>query len=199
MTMSGLWPDLQLCLASASPRRSQLLQQLAIRHEVRLADVDETPRAHEPAADYVQRLARDKARAVAAQSAPGLPVLAADTAVVLEGRIMGKPRDRAEGLDMLACLEGRCHSVLTGICLVLPTGALYEALSESRVCFAPMSAAERERYWDSGEPADKAGAYGIQGLAAAFIERVEGSYSGVMGLPLFELTRMLKRAGLIKV
>lgn len=197
MTATALWGDLRLCLASASPRRSQLLTQLGIDHEVLIADVDETPRSGEQPAAYVRRLAREKARAVASRTA--LPVLGADTAVVQGNRILGKPRNRDEGLAMLAGLSGCCHSVLTGICLELPAGACYEDVSESRVCFTMMSETEREQYWQSGEPADKAGAYGIQGLAAAFIERVEGSYTGVVGLPLFELTRMLKRAGLIEL
>jgi septum formation protein len=184
-----------LYLASASPRRQALLRQLGIAFEVLAPDVAEEPEAGEAPDAYTARLAHAKARAGAALArrrglAPR-PVLGADTVVVLEGRILGKPRDRAHGLDMLRRLSGRAHEVLTAVCL-LTQDARYEAVARSRVVFAPLSRAEIECYWATGEPADKAGAYAIQGRAAAFIERIEGSYTGIVGLPLFELAQLLK-------
>jgi len=123
-----------------------------------------------------------------------LPVLAADTAVVIDGRILGKPDHRADALAMLAQLSGRTHEVLSGVALLADKPAY--RLSISRVSFRPISPGEAAAYWTTGEPADKAGAYAVQGLAAAFIERIEGSYSGIMGLPLFETLEMLRGAGL---
>ena len=182
-------------LASASPRRRQLLEQLGLRFEVMAADVDETPIPGEAPAAYVSRLAHTKAQAVAARLGdPTAPVLAADTAVVMEGVILGKPRDRAHGLAMLAGLSGRRHQVLSAVALS-SRGELHAALSESGVTFRCISPAEAATYWETGEPGDKAGGYGIQGLGAVFVERLEGSYSGVMGLPLFETAGLLRRAG----
>ena len=183
-----------LYLASASPRRRQLLEQLGLRFEVMPADVDEAPGAGEAPADYVSRLAQTKARAVVARLKPAALVLAADTAVVLEGAILGKPRDRADGLAMLARLSGRRHQVLSAVALA-KQGEPSLALSESWVTFRRIDPAEAEAYWETGEPGDKAGAYGIQGQGAVFVERLEGSYSGVMGLPLFETMELLLRAG----
>lgn len=183
-------------LASASPRRQQLLHQLGLEFEVLPADIDERPQPGESAPACVMRLARTKARHVAVslpgRGLPAHPVLGADTEVVLDGEILGKPRDRTHGVAMLKRLAGRTHAVLTALVL-LDQDAEYEALSESRVTFAPLSDGEIEHYWASGEPAGKAGGYAVQGRAAAFIERIEGSYSGVVGLPLFELTQLLKR------
>ncbi len=187
-------------LASASPRRQELLRQLGIAFEAVPADLIEARAAGETPERYVARVAMDKARHVARlmqqRGAPPRPVLGADTEVVLNGEVLGKPRDRAHGLAMLQTLQGRGHDVLTGIAL-LHDGREYQVLSRSRVTFTSMTAAEIEHYWDSGEAADKAGAYAIQGRGAGFIERLEGSYSGVMGLPLFELLQMFKRAGLV--
>ena len=183
-------------LASASPRRQELLRQLGVAFEVLVTDVLETPAAGESARVYVQRLARTKAEAGARlardRGLPPRPVLGADTEVVLDGEILGKPTDTAHGRAMLARLAGRTHEVLTAIALVSDAGT-QTALSETRVTMARMSDAEIDAYWRSGEPADKAGGYGIQGLAAAFIERIEGSYSGVVGLPLYEVARLLRR------
>jgi septum formation protein len=134
-----------------------------------------------------------KARAARAAGNAELPVLAADTAVVLGRRILGKPADRAEGLAMLATLSGRSHRVLTGVAVL--AGELRFALSVSRVRFRVIDADEAAAYWATSEPADKAGGYAIQGLGAAFIERIEGSYSGIMGLPLFETLQLLGQAG----
>jgi septum formation protein len=187
----------QFYLASASPRRRQLLQQLGLRFEVLPAEVDETPLPGEAPRDYVVRVARLKVQDITARLRKrrlSRPVLAADTAVVLDGAILGKPRDRAEGLGMLARLAGRRHQVLSAVAL-LSDGALTSALSESEVQFRGISPDEAAAYWDSGEPQDKAGGYGIQGLGALFVERLEGSYSGVMGLPLFETAALLQTVG----
>jgi septum formation protein len=188
-------PDIQFYLASASPRRKQLLEQLGLRFEVVPADVDETPGSGEAPQDYVGRIARLKAEAAAVRLGhPGLPVLAADTAVVVDGDILGKPRGRDEALRMLARLSGRAHQVLSSVAL-WRAGSLDAALSESRVRFRTLSQTEAEAYWQSGEPRDKAGAYGIQGLGGMFVEHLDGSYSGVMGLPLSETAALLQKAG----
>lgn len=182
-----------LCLASASPRRRVLLHQIGVAHIVRGANLDETPRPSEPPRDYVLRVAAEKACAMRRVDA-ALPVLGADTAVVLDGVILGKPRDRAHGLAMLASLCGRVHEVFSAVALADARG-LATGLSVSTVRLCALSAAERRCYWDSGEPQDKAGAYAIQGIGAAFIEGLHGSYSGVMGLPLFETAALLRAAG----
>jgi septum formation protein len=182
-----------IILASQSPRRAELLRQVGIAFEICVADVDEGVRSGEAPPDYVRRVALAKAEAVHAH-VPSLPVLAADTAVVIDGRILGKPDDRADALAMLAQLSGRTHEVLSGVALLADKPAY--RLSISRVSFRPISPGEAAAYWTTGEPADKAGAYAVQGLAAAFIERIEGSYSGIMGLPLFETLEMLRGAGL---
>ena len=183
-----------LVLASASPRRRELLWQIGVPHRVAIADVDERARRGEPVGECVQRLALAKAMKVWPAE---LPVLGADTAVVLDGTMLGKPRDRQSALAMLARLSGRTHRVLTAVALV--TGKDRQLrLSESEVQFRELSPEECERYWQSGEPLDKAGAYAIQGLAATFISRVQGSYTGVMGLPLFETAELLDAAGVAR-
>jgi septum formation protein len=184
-------------LASQSPRRRELLDQIGVPYRLVHAEVDETPGAGESAEDYVRRMAIAKARAGhhrAPQQGPDMPVLGADTAVVLDGHILGKPRDREHGLTMLAALAGREHRVLTGIALVSDTLEEYR-LSDSRVTFRALSDADIAAYWASGEPADKAGGYAVQGLGAVFIAHLSGSYSGVMGLPLFETAELLGHAG----
>ena len=180
-----------LVLASASPRRRELLWQIGVAHRVAVADIDERASAGESAGDCVQRLALAKAHAV---WQPSLPVLGADTAVVLDGELLGKPRDRHGGLSMLARLSGRSHRVLTAVALVDARGSQL-CLSDSEVEFRALGATECARYWDSGEPCDKAGGYAIQGFGAVFVRRVHGSYSGVMGLPLFETAELLDAAG----
>jgi septum formation protein len=183
-------------LASASPRRSELLRQIGVRFEVRAAAIPEDPLPAEAPADYVLRLAKAKAHAVAALLAPSerRPVLAADTAVVLDGELLGKPADTAEAFGMLERLSGRSHRVLTAVALDCGTGV--ESLrSDSEVRFRATTASERLAYCATGEPFDKAGGYGIQGHAAVFVESLQGSYSGVMGLPLFETAALLARAG----
>jgi septum formation protein len=186
-----------ILLASASPRRSALLTQVGVPHEIRATDVDETARAGETAAAMVRRLACDKARE-GSRLRSGLPVLGADTAVVLDGQVFGKPVDAADGVRMLRALGGHTHHVLTAVALALPdaSGTLAEALSDTAVTMRAISAREAQAYWDSGEPAGKAGGYAIQGLGAMFIERIEGSYSGVMGLPLYETVQLLQAHGL---
>lgn len=186
-------------LASASPRRQELLRQLGIRFQALPANIAELPRSDETARDYVSRLARAKARRCAAllreRRLVSYPILGADTEVVLTGEILGKPTDRAHAAALLRRLSGRTHEVLTAIAL-LDQDAEYEAISESRVTFADLSESDIERYLVSGEAMDKAGGYAIQGKAAAFVARIEGSYSGIVGLPLFELIQALKRAGI---
>ncbi len=182
-----------IVLASQSPRRAELLRQMGVEFRMQAAAIDETVHADERAADYVERVAIAKARAVHATS-PGLPVLAADTAVVLFQTILGKPAGRDAALEMLMSLSGRTHEVLTGVALATDRSTDYR-LSISRVMFRRISAAEAAAYWATGEPADKAGAYAIQGLAAAFVERIEGSYSGIVGLPLFETMQLLGTIG----
>jgi septum formation protein len=187
--------DIALYLASRSPRRRDLLTQLGLRHGVVAAQADETPRPGECPNDYVLRVALAKARAGRAVTPDAsLPVLAADTAVVCDDRILGKPADEREALAMLALLSGREHRVLTGVVLL---GAREQtAASETLVRFRAISAAEAAAYWRSGEPRDKAGAYAIQGVGALFVERLCGSYSGVVGLPLYETARLLRHEGI---
>jgi septum formation protein len=182
-------------LASSSPRRSALLDQIGVRHVVEPADVDETQRRSEVPGDYVLRLARAKAEHVwERRSVPQwIPVLAADTAVVIDAEVLGKPMDREAGLTMLARLSGRTHEVLTAIA-VRSTRGLATALSVSRVRFRALTPEECDRYWATGEPADKAGGYAVQGLGAVFIAHLAGSYSGVMGLPLHETAELLVAA-----
>lgn len=182
-------------LASQSPRRQELLQQVGVHYELLPVTVDETPAAGEKAADYAQRLALAKAQAGWSSLAGKnpLPVLGADTVVVANGTIMGKPRDRQQAIEMLQVLSGATHTVLTAVALVAEDRLV--RLNTSHVTFRTLSLSECEAYWESGEPLDKAGAYAIQGLGAAFITRLEGSYSGVMGLPLFETVDMLETFG----
>ncbi len=167
--------------------------QIGVPHVVIGAHINESSLPGEPARAYVQRIARSKALAVWQQD-QSLPVLAADTTVVLDGVIFGKPADRGDALDMLSTLSGRTHEVLTAVALVTTAGITLR-LSESQVRFRALTPAECAAYWDTGEPRDKAGAYAIQGAAAVFIESLSGSYSGVMGLPLFETAELLRAAG----
>ena len=170
-----------LVLASQSPRRSEILRQAGIPFTVRVAAVDETPLGGEKPEDYVVRLAELKATAVPAR--PGETVLGADTTVVIDGEMLGKPADAADARRMLARLSGRQHEVLTGICLKRGREVVRDCAT-TKVWFAPMSAREIEEYVASGEPMDKAGAYAIQGLASKFIQRIDGCYFNVVGLPV---------------
>jgi septum formation protein len=185
-----------ICLASRSPRRRELLLQIGVPHLLLEIDVDESIRSGERPADYVLRVSRDKAMAGLERcyEAECLPVLAADTTVVVDGRMLGKPADRDDGFDMLRMLSGRSHEVYTAV--ALGHRRLETRLSVSRVSFRPVTAREIQAYWESGEPADKAGGYAIQGLAAQFVSELRGSYSGVMGLPLYETAELLRGAGL---
>jgi septum formation protein len=181
----------RLILASASPRRADLLRAAGIEFEVQPADVDESVRDAEAPADYVRRLAHTKADAVAARVA-GRVVLAADTAVVVDGQILGKPADDADAARMLRLLSGRTHEVLTGVCVTAGSLSLVEVAC-TRVEFAPLSAEDIAWYVSTGEPMDKAGAYGVQGLASRFVTAVHGSYSNVVGLPVALVSDMLKQ------
>ena len=181
---------MRLILASASPRRAELLTSAGFTFEIDPADVDERVRDGEAPTAYAQRIARDKARAVAARH-PGAVVLAADTIVVVDRAIFGKPADRADAARMLRALANRDHAVLTAVAIVRD-GQLIEHAESTRVTFAPLTEADIAWYVASGEADDKAGAYAIQGLAARFIPRIEGSYSNVVGLPISAVHRMLK-------
>ncbi len=185
-------------LASQSPRRRQLLEQIAVSFTPLYVAIDETSAVDEDPTRYVTRMALEKAqagwRAVVDQGLPPRPVLGADTTVVLDNQILGKPTDDADGLRMLHALSGREHQVLSAVALVF--GARHEGcLCVSRVRFCRLTAAQCAAYWATGEGRDKAGAYAIQGRAAVFVEHLEGSYSGVMGLPLFELGELLRAFG----
>jgi len=186
-----------ILLASSSPRRRELLNQIRVRYQVCPIRVDETPIPRESPKAYVMRLAQAKAQAARATTGSDLPVLGADTAVVIDGQILGKPSTQSQALSYLRRLSGRCHEVLSAVCLNLsrPPQNL-AALSISRVYFRKLSEEEICAYWHTGEPKDKAGAYAIQGLGAIFVERLEGSFSGVMGLPLYETACLLKKAGI---
>jgi septum formation protein len=183
----------RLTLASRSPRRRELLEQIGIALEVLPADTDESVHAGEGARGYVLRVAREKARAVA-----GALVLGADTAVVLEGVVLGKPADAADAVRMLRALSGTRHEVLTGVCVRRggPDPLELEAVVRTEVEFAPLGEAEIAWYVSTGEPLDKAGAYAIQGAGGAFVREVRGSVSNVVGLPLAETADLLRRAGL---
>ena len=183
-----------LRLASASPRRRQLLDLIGVSHVVAPADIDETPLPDERSDRYVLRLARGKAEAVW-KTQRDLPVLGADTTVVLDEEIFGKPESEADAVNMLGKLSGRTHVVHTGIALRAPDGREFVSLSTTQVQFAHLSDEQMHSYWATGEPQGKAGAYAIQGLGAVFVSNISGSYTGVMGLPLYETAEMLRAAG----
>lgn len=190
-------------LASQSPRRRELLQQIGIRFEVLPlleAEVDESPWTNEDPYHYVQRVCRAKAEAgwaeLVQRGLPRHPVLAADTTVTFDGRIFGKPRDDADAMDILRTLSGTTHQVLTAVAVTFE-GRLESRLSVSDLTFAKLDEARIQRYVASGEARDKAGAYGVQGQAGAFVQRLEGNYSGVVGLPLFETAELLALFGCV--
>lgn len=187
-----------ICLASASPRRSELLRQIGVSHLVQPADLDESERPGESPADYVERLARAKAEWVwkrrRAVGAASLPVLGADTTVTIDGLVLGKPADEGALLATFERLSGREHEVLSAVALVSELGT-DSRVSRTRVKFRAVATSEVRRYWATGEPRDKAGGYAIQGYGAVFIEHIAGSYSGVMGLPLSETAELLIAAG----
>jgi septum formation protein len=200
--------DRSIYLASRSPRRRELLRQIGVTFELvplregpgRGADIDETPHHGEPADPYVLRVTGEKARAaariIAARRLVPRPVLAADTTVVCDDDILGKPLNADEAAQMLGRLAGRAHRVLTAV-TIAAEDRMEHRVSESRVWFRPLDAAEIRRYVASGESRDKAGGYAVQGLAAAFITRIDGSYSGIMGLPLAETAELLRSFGII--
>jgi len=186
----------RLFLASTSPRRRELLAQIGAPFSLLNPSIDESQWPGEDAADYVRRLAREKAAAgFAALGDASACVLGADTSVVLDGRVLGKPADRADGLAMLAALSGRAHRVLTAVALY-SREACEVRLVDSEVRFRVIEPAEAAAYWDSGEPCDKAGGYAIQGWGAVFVSALQGSYSGVVGLPLCETAQLLDAFGL---
>jgi len=183
--------SLQLYLASTSPRRREILQSLGVNFEIVKVETDERPLQGESAEELVLRLAIAKAH-----GADGADlVLGSDTVVVLDDRILGKPTDADDAVEMLLALSGRSHRVLTGVALKTPQGTR-TVVSTTDVRFRKIDRDEAMRYWQSGEPSDKAGSYGIQGLGGMFVASINGSYSGVMGLPVFETVELLKSAGI---
>jgi septum formation protein len=188
----------QIILASASPRRKELLSQINITPIIHPVTLDETPLPNEMPLAYVQRLAAEKSALCAVSLAAilkvDLPILAADTAVVLDDSIMGKPKNQEDGIAMLMGLSGRTHRVYTAISL---RGTQHwQAVSVTEVTFRNLTESEIIAYWHTGEPLDKAGSYAIQGLGGSFVESIKGSYSGVMGLPLFEIAGLLAQQGI---
>jgi septum formation protein len=182
----------RVLLASASPRRRELLNLVGIDHEVQPANIDETYLPHETPRAHAERLAREKALAI---DAPDAVTIGSDTIVVVDGEVLGKPRDRAHAAEMLRRLSGRSHIVMTGVAATW-RGRVASALEEVGVTFRDLNDDEIERYIDTGEPMDKAGAYGIQGFGATIVDRVDGDYFAVMGLPLNHLARLLGALGL---
>ncbi len=186
--------SVQIILASASPRRKELLDQINVSYRVYPVDLDETPWPDEAPLDYVQRVAAEKSAACKAQLDTEIPVLAADTAVILGAVIMGKPKDKADAMAMLTQLSGKTHQVYSAISL---RGREHgQAVSITEVTFRCLTEQEILAYWHSGEPLDKAGSYAIQGRGGVFIESIKGSFSGVVGLPLFETAELLSKQGI---
>lgn len=182
-------PDLYL--ASSSPRRKDLLKQIGVEFKILNIDVDESISFEETSVAYVERMAILKARTGKSKlSLNGVVVLGADTSVIIDGEILGKPKDRCHGLSMLSLLSGRSHEVLTSLAMVRGDDVQIRT-SSTQVMFRCIDSDERERYWETGEPVDKAGAYAIQGRGAAFVKSIKGSYSGVVGLPLLETVELL--------
>ena len=183
-----------IILASKSPRRQELLKKIGLTFTVLTEDIDETMDAALPLTDEICRVSRQKAMAVAPQAAPDDIIISADTVVCVDGRRLGKPASEAEASAMLHSLSGRSHSVVSGVCVMQGTRCETLAVT-TQIHFRPLSDGEIAAYIASGEPMDKAGAYGIQGLASIFVDKLEGDYYNVMGLPLCSLTQMLRRFG----
>ena len=183
-----------IILASASPRRRELLQQIGVEFRVVVADIEEKPLPDEEPGDFVLRMAREKILEVMRTEGSGLPVLGADTAVILDGRILGKPTGRNEAINMLRSLSGKTHQVFSAVAVAVSKREIHQALNVTEVTFSNLDAGWIEAYCDTADPMDKAGAYGVQGKAAEKISRIEGSFYGVMGLPLYETAQLLKRA-----
>ena len=185
---------ISLILASGSPRRHELLTQLGFQVQKQPADIDETRQNGEAPEDYVARLAVEKNCVVAAQS-PDMPVVSADTCVVLGDEILGKPESPEHARQMLRRLSGKTHRVLTGVCVSLG-GRAAHCVQVNEVRFKPLSEEEITAYLSTGEPFDKAGGYGIQGIAGCFVAHLSGSFTGVMGLPVFETVQLLQQCGI---
>ena len=184
----------QIILASASPRRKELLDQIKVSYQVHPVDLDETPLPNEKPLEYVQRLAAEKSAACVTRLKTDLPVLAADTAVIVGDIIMGKPKDQADAVAMLSQLSGKTHQVYSAISL---RGYEHnQAVSITEVTFRHLTRQEILAYWLTGEPLDKAGSYAIQGRGGMFVESIVGSFSGVVGLPLFETAQLLSKQGI---
>ena len=181
--------DSEIILASASPRRAELLDQIGVKYIVQVADINEDELPNESAEELVQRLAVEKSQAISSEI--NQAVLGADTLGVLEGKLLVKPRDFNHAYEMLSSMSGQWHEILSAVAITYQ-GETTVKLNRNRVLFRQLTNDEIKIYWETGEPQDKAGAYAIQGLAAPFIERIEGSYSGIMGLPLFETAELLK-------
>ena len=181
-----------LTLASASPRRAEILTQIGVNFRASPAEIDETPKSNESAVDYVQRMALEKVNRVLKTESYSKPVLGSDTTVVFDSIILGKPQDADDATRMLSMLSGSTHQVLTAV--VVSDGTECQSLlSKTEVRFRTISIKECQTYWQTGEPQDKAGAYAIQGYGAVFVESIRGSYSGVVGLPIAETTQLLQQ------
>jgi septum formation protein len=189
--------DIQIILASASPRRIELLRQIGVRVRAQSVDIDETRLPGEPALDFVQRLALEKARRgiELIENSQGLPILGSDTIIELAGDVLGKPENRRHAKQMLQQMSGREHTVHTSVAIITKDKTLLDT-SSSKVYFADLAESEIDAYLATGEADDKAGAYAIQGIAAQFIKSINGSYSGIMGLPLYETAQLLKQCGI---
>ncbi len=186
---------MKIHLASASPRRKEILAAIGVAFTAAGVDIDESRYDDEPVADMVIRLAAAKAAIARTDLDLSVPVIGADTAVAIDDRVLGKPGSQQEALEMLACLSGRAHKVVTGVALD-HAAKVNTATSVTEVRFREISPDEAEAYWQSGEPQDKAGAYAVQGIGGIFVESISGSYSGVVGLPVFETAALLANAGL---
>lgn len=194
MTDSGISVPPQITLASSSPRRRELLDQIQVSYEVWPVDIDESHQQGESAEQFVCRLAIEKAQ-TGFKQLPLRPALGSDTIVISKQQILGKPKSRQEGIQMLSRLSGTSHQVMTAVAVCNNQTVRY-LLNTSEVELTELSQEQIEAYWDTGEPVDKAGAYGIQGIAAQFIKNINGSYSGIMGLPLYETAELLKQCGI---
>lgn len=195
---------MRLILASASPRRRELLRQIGVEFDVEAVDIDETPEVDESPLDYVRRMAEEKAKAcwTNQQHDNAVAIIGSDTSVIIDGEILGKPADFQAAEAMLKRLSGRAHQVMTSVCLLVgdagsnSSPAIDCQVVTTDVYFKPVDEQQIAAYWHSGEPQDKAGSYGIQGFGALLVERIDGSYSAVVGLPLAEVGEMLKNAGI---
>ena len=182
----------QIILASASPRRAELLDQIGIHYQIHAADIDENPLDYETAENLVVRLAEEKSQAIKSDH---FPVLGADTLGLINGELLVKPESFEHALEMLTQMSGSWHEILSAVALTYENNTRVK-LNKNRVLFRSISPVEIRHYWESHEPVDKAGAYAIQGRGAMFVERLEGSYSGIMGLPLFETSQLLSEVGI---